>query len=76
MNNAKLRAFLRWTHVILGLFIGAYVCSPLHADPAATLMARAALVPLLATTGLAMWQQGRLARWYRRFSSSHFHEAQ
>lgn len=70
MTSSVLRTALRWAHLAAGLFIGAYVCSPLHADPTATLIARASLVPILAATGLALWQQGRLARWRRRLLSA------
>ena len=62
MNAATLRTTLRWSHIVLGSFLGAYICSPLHLDPTATLVARWALVPLVALTGIAMWKQGKLQR--------------
>lgn len=62
MSPTSIRLWLRWSHVVAGLVIGAYVCSPLHADGTATLIARLSLLPVLALTGLAMWQQGRFTR--------------
>lgn len=66
MSPVTLRAVLRWSHIVIGLGLGAYVCSPLHLDPIATLIARLSLVPLITLTGLAMWKQGRVQRWLRR----------
>lgn len=62
MSPANVRKMLRWSHIIVGLMIGTYICSPLHADPAATVAVRLALLPVLALTGVAMWQQHRLRR--------------
>lgn len=66
MSPLATRRWLRWSHIAAGLIIGAYVCSPLHADPTATLAARLSLLPVLGLTGLAMWQQGRLSRLLRQ----------
>lgn len=66
MNAASLRATLRWSHIALGSLIGAYICSPLHLDPTATLAARLALVPLVGLTGVAMWKQGKLQKLFSR----------
>jgi hypothetical protein len=62
MTAARTRLLLRWSHVAIGVLIGAYVFSPLHADPTATLLARVALIPVVGLTGVAMWQQARLNR--------------
>lgn len=66
MSQSRLRFLLRWSHLFVGVMIGVYICSPLHADPLATLVVRLSLVPVAALTGVAMWQQHRL----RRFSKS------
>lgn len=66
MSPTTLRTAIRWTHIVVGSFLAAYVCSPLHLDATATLIARASLVPLVALSGLALWQQGRLQRLFRR----------
>lgn len=62
MSPLTVRSMLRWSHIIAGLMIGTYICSPLHTDPAATMVVRVSLVPVLALTGVAMWQQQRLRR--------------
>lgn len=63
MSARTTRNWLRWTHITLGLMLGAWLYSPLIADPQATTVVRFLLVPFLALSGLAMWQQmapGRL----------------
>jgi hypothetical protein len=65
MSAASLRAWLRWSHIAVGVFLAVYVCSPLHQDALATLIARVSLIPLVALTGVVMWQQGRLTRLFR-----------
>jgi hypothetical protein len=60
MTSRNLRSALRSIHILIGLFIGTYIYSPWHADPTWTLVARLALIPLVALTGIAMWKQGRL----------------
>ena len=62
MSDRTMRAWLRWTHAILGLCLAAYLYTPLHDDKLATDVARFILVPTLMLTGLAMWQQLGLAR--------------
>jgi hypothetical protein len=62
MSDRTMRAWLRWTHVLLGLGLAAYLYTPLHADKLATDVARFILVPILMVTGAAMWQQLSLAR--------------
>ena len=62
MNDRKMRALLRWSHILLGLLLAGYLYTPLHADKLATDVARFLLVPILMVTGAAMWQQLGLAR--------------
>lgn len=68
MTPKALRSWLRWTHILVGLVIGAYICSPLHLDPGATVVARLALVPAIAVTGLSLWKQGQLTGIWRRLT--------
>lgn len=62
MSDRTMRAWLRWTHVLLGLALATYLYTPLHADQLATDAVRFILVPVLMLTGAAMWQQLGLAR--------------
>ncbi len=70
MTPTTLRTSLRWSHIGVGVILGVYICSPLHADATATLVARLSLVPVVALTGIAMWKQGVLTRLFRRMSGS------
>ena len=63
MSPSTIRKCLRWSHISVGGVIVAYVFSPLHSDPLATLVARLSLLPVVILTGLALWQQGRFTRW-------------
>ncbi|MCG6122250.1 MAG: hypothetical protein MEP57_06035 [Microvirga sp.] len=66
MTPRTFRTILRSAHIAIGLFIGAYIYSPWHADPNWTLAARLALIPLITLTGVAMWKQGRLTALFGR----------
>lgn len=65
MSPATLRTWLRWSHIAVGVGLAVYVCSPLHQDDLATLIARLSLIPVVVLTGAAMWGQGRLTRLFR-----------
>lgn len=62
MSSITTRSLLRWSHLVFGVMIGIYICSPLHADPIATTAVRLSVLPVLALTGIAMWQQHLLRR--------------
>lgn len=64
----KLRKFLRFVHILGGVYLGAFVFSPLIESPAATAAARMVAVGLL-LTGAAMWQWKRLAPVFNLLSS-------
>lgn len=66
MNAMQTRQLLRWSHIIVGSILAAYVYSPLHLDETATLVARLSIIPVLTLTGIALWQQGKLARFIRK----------
>jgi hypothetical protein len=65
INPATLRSILRYAHIGEAAFIGVYFYSPLHADPFWTDFARFVVFPLAGISGLLMWQQGRVTRWFR-----------
>jgi hypothetical protein len=70
MTPRSTRALLRTVHLALGLCVGAVIYLP----PGWTEQLRLALgllvVPTVAVTGLAMWQQPRLRRIFRRAERS------
>ena len=68
MSNRKrtTRTLLRWTHVLVGFLIGVLVYTPARDDEAFVLLMQAVVVPVVALTGLWMWQQARIRRVYRR----------
>jgi hypothetical protein len=68
MNPAQLRRTLRVGHIVVGALVGIYVYSPLHADPLLTDIIRYLAIPVVALSGIAMWQQGRISRWTVRRS--------
>lgn len=55
----------RALHLAGSVVLGAYIYSPWGADPTFAAVARFILLPLLAATGLAMWQYPRLAKLLR-----------
>jgi hypothetical protein len=62
MSDRKIRNWLRWTHALIGLSLAAYLYTPLHSDPMATMAARWLLVPMLMLTGTMMWQLLNVAK--------------
>jgi hypothetical protein len=57
------RSTHRLAHLLLAATLGAFVYSPLRTEPTAVLAVQAVLFPLLAVSGLVLWQGGRLGRW-------------
>lgn len=65
MSPMTLRRTLRWTHIATSAFIGTYLYSPWSSDPVFAATTLYGVFPLMGLTGLAMWQQGRLARLFK-----------
>ncbi len=64
VTQARVRMILRWIHIAAGMFLVGYVYA-FHADANATRVAQRLVVPMIAATGLWLWQQGRIVRWTR-----------
>ena len=58
---SRFRKLVRWFHIIGGLYIGAFLFSPLIAYPSALLAAQLVSLGLL-LTGVSMWQWPRVTR--------------
>lgn len=65
MAPKKLRDTLRWVHIIIGIYLGYYVYSPIEEHPLLRLIGRL-IFPIVVITGLWMWQQARVRRMLRR----------
>lgn len=65
VNQAHVRTVLRWFQIAAGFFLVGYVYK-FHADPNATRVAQFFVIPAIAASGLWLWQQGRIVRWFRR----------
>lgn len=66
MTAATLRKALRWFHIIGGLILGTYLYSPWGSNPAFTVLTLYVITPAMAVTGLLMWKQGPISRFFRR----------
>ena len=64
MSPALVRIVLRWSHITLGVLVGAYLYSPLHGSPLAAEIIKWLVVPSLVVTGVAIWKQGRWMRFF------------
>ena len=62
MSPTGLRRTLRWVHIVTAALIGTYLYSPWSADPVFAALTLYGVFPLMGLTGIAMWQQGRIAR--------------
>lgn len=62
-----MRKPLRYAHLVVGLLLGAYIYSPTLASSATfEAIIRFGAFPLIALSGVAMWQQARIVRRLRR----------
>lgn len=62
----RIRQFLTWGHFFASLVIGAYLYSPLRSDPVFQALTLYVVFPMMALSGLVMWNMGRFARLFRR----------
>ena len=65
MNVSAMRRFLTWGHFLASLIIGTYLYSPLSADPVFAAVTMYIVFPLMALSGLWMWNMGRILKWLR-----------
>ena len=63
---ARLRQVLRWFHIFGGIILGTYLYSPWSADPVFTAITLFVVTPGLAISGLLMWKQGAVSRFFRQ----------
>ena len=66
VNQATIRKGLRWFHIAGGLILGTYLYSPWGSDPTFTAITLFVVTPGLAISGIWMWKQGIIARFFRR----------
>ena len=65
MNSLSERALIRTLHLVLSIPIIGFIYGPVaHIPPAAT-FTRLIAVPVVALSGIWMWQKPRLLRWLR-----------
>lgn len=65
ITGRTLRTLSRALHLVGSALIGAYVYSPLGDLSWFTALMQFGVIPLLALSGLVMWQQARVLRWLR-----------
>ena len=62
MTAARLRTMLRWFHIFIAFFLGAYFYSPFAGAAWMLPVIQFVLIPLLLVSGLAMWKQPQIMR--------------
>ncbi|WP_394134981.1 hypothetical protein [Aliivibrio fischeri] len=62
MKGQTVRLFLRWVHILGVLLIGAALYSPLKSNDLFMDLTLYILVPIVAISGVSMWQQGKLMK--------------
>ncbi len=70
VSNKQSRDIQRATHLVAALVLVLYVYIPLGSAPLLTAVVQFAVLPLLAVTGLLMWQWTRLRKWLTSFLGS------
>jgi hypothetical protein len=66
MNAAVERRLIRWLHLILSLPIIGYIYGPVAEIPQARTFTQVVAVPLLAISGIWLWQGHRIKARFRR----------
>ena len=62
MTNKQTRDVQRWVHLGFAVALAVYVYSPWTADPTFALAMKAVVFPVLALSGVALWQWTRLRK--------------
>lgn len=66
MSNAQLRQVLRWSHIIEGALIAAFVySSTLRESLLYSATVQFVVLPLAIISGIFLWQQARISKWRR-----------
>ncbi len=66
MSSKQLRLTMRWVHILVAVAMGIYLYSPLGDDATYTALIQAVVFPVLGVSGVVMWQQGRIVKWWRQ----------
>jgi hypothetical protein len=70
VSNKQIRDIQRVTHLVAALVLVLYVYIPLGSVPLLTTVVQFAVLPLLAATGILMWQWTRLRKLLHTFLGS------
>lgn len=62
MSNKQFRIVVCWAHIIEAAFIGTYLYSPWSANPIFSAIVLYIIFPLMALSGIALWQQPRIMK--------------
>ena len=68
MSEARLRAILRWVHVILGLVILCYIYSPWATVVSFQIFVKFIVVPTIVVTGVWIWKFRIITKLFRKNS--------
>ena len=63
VSNKQIRDIQRATHLLAALSVVLYIYLPVGSVPLLATIEKLAVLPLLALTGLLMWQWTRLRKW-------------
>lgn len=71
MTNKQLRTYIRYVHLLEGILIAIYIYSPTaQQSPIYSGMVQLVIVPFIVISGLALWQQPRINKWWRQFAGA------
>ena len=65
MSSLQERIFIRTLHLVLSIPIIGFIYGPVAHIPPAAMFTRFVAVPLVAISGLWLWQKPRILRWLR-----------
>ena len=66
MSNKQLRNVVRLVHLLVAAFMAVFIYSPLRLDNTVTVIAQVVVVPVVALSGLVMWQQPAVVKLFNR----------
>jgi len=66
MNASFVRLILRWSHITVVLFLGAYFYSPLPELSWSKPLIQYAIIPYALLSGVAMWKQAWVMKLFKK----------
>lgn len=66
MSNRRFRISIRWLHIVIAVMLALHIYSPLRTEDAYVLLIQVVVFPLASVSGVLLWQQPRVLKFWKR----------